>query len=213
MSKTADRGRRKAGRPRDENKRAAILCAAGECFLKGGLSGTNMDAIARAADVSKITVYNHFSDKESLFKAVIAAKCAEFAPPESLLGLASTEPRAALTEIAGRIMRLMMSPEVVAMHRVVPTEAMTNPRIARLFFEAGPQPMLKSFADLLRDWVARGKMDIAEPDRASDHFFSMLEGTLHFKLVMNLEKQPSATELKRHVDDCVDMFLRAYLKR
>jgi TetR/AcrR family transcriptional repressor of mexJK operon len=213
MSNTPKPGRRKAGRPRDESKRAAILCAAGKCFLRAGVAGTNMDEIARAAEVSKLTVYNHFSDKETLFKAMIAAKCAEFATPDSLLGLENQEPRAALTLIGKNFMKLMVRPEVVAMHRVIPAEAVSNPKIAKLFFEAGPQPMLESFTSLLRSWIGQGRMDIPDPARAAEHFYSMLKGMLQFKLMMNIDKPPPEAELKRHVDDCVDMFIRAYGKR
>jgi len=213
MPHTVNRGRRKAGRPKDESKRAAILRSAGDCFLNAGVAGTNMDEIARAAEVSKLTVYNHFSDKETLFKAVIAAKCAEFAPSDSLPGLENDEPRAALTRIGNDFMRLMVRPEVVAMHRVIPAEAASNPKIARLFFEAGPQPMLKTFTALLEAWITRGKLDIPEPRRAADHFYSMLKGMLQFKLMMNIDKPPPEAELKRHVADCVDMFMRAYAVR
>ena len=39
-----------------------------------------MDANAAEAGVSKLTVYSHFGDKESLFTAVIDAKCHEQLP-------------------------------------------------------------------------------------------------------------------------------------
>ncbi|MCE2998320.1 MAG: TetR/AcrR family transcriptional regulator [Betaproteobacteria bacterium] len=213
MPDTGNRSRRKAGRPKDDRKREAILCAAGDCFLKAGVAGTNMDEIARAANVSKLTVYNHFRDKETLFKSVIAAKCLEFAPPDSLVGLENHEPRAALTRIGNDFMRLMVRPEVVAMHRVIPAEAASTPKIAQLFFEAGPKPMLDAFTVLLEAWIARGSLDITEPGRAADHFYSILKGVLLFKLVMNIDKPPPEAELKRHVADCVDMFVRAYAVR
>ena len=34
---------------------------------------------------------------------------------------------------------------------------------------------------------------------------------MQFRLIMNLEKKrPGEKEIRRHVEDCVDMFLRAY---
>lgn len=204
---------RKAGRPRDEAKGEAILQAAGECFLASGIEGASMDAIAEAAGVSKLTVYNHYGSKEALYKAVIAAKCREFAPVGSYLELSEEEPRAALTRIAAAFMRLMLQPEVVAMHRVVIGEAARNPRMAQMLMEAGARPTLAAFTDLLRAWVEAGRMDVPAPERAADHFFHMLKGQIVQELILNLRATPSSTEVKRHVDDCVDMFVRAYGRR
>ena len=55
------------GRPKDPAKRKAILEAAETLFLRNGYDGSSMDAIAAEAGVSKLTVYSHFTDKETLF--------------------------------------------------------------------------------------------------------------------------------------------------
>jgi TetR/AcrR family transcriptional repressor of mexJK operon len=202
--------RKGAGRPKDESKRAAILTAAGTCFLKAGFARTTMDAIAKQADVSKLTLYSHFRNKDLLFKAMIAAKCQEHSPPGSLLALADQEPRAALAQIGMRFVRLMVSPDVLALNRVVASESAKNPKMAELLYEAGPQPTLRGFVELLRAWVGKGVMNVPDPERAADHWFSMLRGMLQFRLIMNLGKRPTDDEIRRHVEDCAEMFLRAY---
>src|SRR3978361_1733983 len=68
------------GRPKDLEKRAAILDAAKRLFPHSGFDGTSMDAIAADAGVSKLTVYSHFTDKETLFVAAILARCEEQMP-------------------------------------------------------------------------------------------------------------------------------------
>jgi AcrR family transcriptional regulator len=45
------------GRPRSERARTAILAAAGELMLEGGMAATTMEAIAGRAGVSKATIY------------------------------------------------------------------------------------------------------------------------------------------------------------
>ncbi|MEV6751508.1 helix-turn-helix domain-containing protein [Streptomyces sp. NPDC051214] len=57
---------------------AATVRAARSLFLREGF-GVGMDAIAAEAGVSKVTVYNHFGNKETLFVAVIAGALDE--PP------------------------------------------------------------------------------------------------------------------------------------
>ena len=70
------------GRPKDLEKRAAILNVAKRLFTTQGFDGTSMDAIAAAAGVSKLTVYSHFQDKERLFAAAVECVCAEQMPAE-----------------------------------------------------------------------------------------------------------------------------------
>ena len=68
------------GRPKDLEKRAAILNVAKRLFTTQGFDSTSMDAIAAAAGVSKLTVYSHFQDKERLFTAAVECVCAEQMP-------------------------------------------------------------------------------------------------------------------------------------
>src|SRR5690606_2086124 len=70
------------GRPKDLEKRAAILDAAKTLFPERGYEGTSMDAIAQAAGVSKLTVYSHFQDKDTLFVEAVKAKCEELLPQD-----------------------------------------------------------------------------------------------------------------------------------
>ena len=153
---------------------------------------------------------SHFRNKDLLFKAIIAAKCREHATAGGLLALADQDPRQALTLIRTRFTGLMTSPDVLALNRVVATESVKNPKMAELLYETGPEPTLRQFAELLRAWVARGLMEVRHPERAADHFFSMLRGMLQFRMTMNLEKNPSEERIRRHVEDCVEMFMRAY---
>ena len=65
-----------------EAKRQGILEAARNLFLRNGLRGTTMEAIAREARIAKPTLYAHFPDKDAVFLAIVeqllAAKIAAF---------------------------------------------------------------------------------------------------------------------------------------
>jgi AcrR family transcriptional regulator len=69
-------------------KRERILDAARSLFLRNGLRGTSMEAIAREAGIAKPTLYAHFADKDAVFTAIlevlIADKMAAF--EEALAG-------------------------------------------------------------------------------------------------------------------------------
>ena len=73
------------GRPKDMEKRAAVLEAAMALFPARGYDGVSMDAIAQAAGVSKLTVYSHFQDKDTLFVEAVKAVCEDMLPAELFL--------------------------------------------------------------------------------------------------------------------------------
>jgi len=61
-----------------DDKAGRIIVAAGELFLKNGLRGTSMEAIARAAKIAKPTLYAYFPDKEAVFGALVDKLAAEW---------------------------------------------------------------------------------------------------------------------------------------
>src|SRR3546814_20432416 len=63
-----------------EQKRAAILTAAVDVFLRGGYDAAGMDAIATEAGVAKQTIYNPFGDKDGPFRAIVSGLWDELPP-------------------------------------------------------------------------------------------------------------------------------------
>ena len=64
---------RKAGRPRSETARRAILKAAQALLEKGGLPAVTMEGVAARAKVGKPTVYRHFGNRHELAMAALMA--------------------------------------------------------------------------------------------------------------------------------------------
>jgi AcrR family transcriptional regulator len=67
---------------RDENTEAtrqALLSAGREIFAREGFQAAGMEAISRAARVTRGAFYHHFEDKRALFDAVVVALQAEAA--------------------------------------------------------------------------------------------------------------------------------------
>jgi AcrR family transcriptional regulator len=54
-----------------EQTRAALIAAAADAFAERGFTATSITQVADAARVTKGAVYHHFSDKQSLFEAVM----------------------------------------------------------------------------------------------------------------------------------------------
>src|SRR5471030_193805 len=61
----------------DSSKRRQILDGAGKVFMDLGFDGASMGEIARAAGVSKGTLYVYFADKNRLFEAIVEQESLE----------------------------------------------------------------------------------------------------------------------------------------
>jgi len=201
------------GRPKDLEKRAAILEAAKHLFVKQGFDGTSMDAIANKAGVSKLTVYSHYRDKESLFAEAVRCKCEEQMPPQIFMADLKGPIRRQLLTIARAFFSLITSEDAVAIHRTIVANAQQSPKLAELFWEAGPKRTQEAFASFLRDEVAGGKLDIADLHRAASQFFCLLKGELHARMEFGCGQPITDREVGDHLEATVDFFLRAYAPR
>jgi TetR/AcrR family transcriptional repressor of mexJK operon len=197
------------GRPKDLEKRAAILEAAKRLFPLHGFEGTSMDAVAAEAGVSKLTVYSHFGGKEALFIEIVHCKC-DGMLPRALFDVDPHAPvRGQLLGVARAFFNLMMSEGALGMHRTLVASSQQSPKLAKLFWEAGPLQVQAALAAMLQKEVDARQLDIADTRRAASQFFALLKGEHHARMLFGCG-QPTAAEAEAHLEATVDMFLRAY---
>lgn len=199
----------KPGRPRSEEKRSAILHAGACLFFEKGLDRTSMDAVAQHAGVSKQTVYSHFSSKEDLLEACICSKLDAY----ELQGSRALEQigvREGLTTLCQRYIGLLYDENVLRMKRTVMGGASAHPEVARLFFEAGPQVTLGTFAAFLRHHVASGALVVEDVHEAADILTGMLASNTHMGSVLGVSPPLDEQARQRRVESSVAMFLSRY---
>lgn len=197
------------GRPKDPAKREAILDAAKGLFLTQGFAGTSMDAVAAAAGVSKLTVYSHFSDKETLFSAAIEAKCENQMP----LPIFALEQGDSIEEVLKRIgvafVTMIDGEDAIGLMRILCAVAGRETEMAQLFFEAGPRRTLGEMERLLRRAVELELLRMEDPAAAAEQFFGMLMGCRHMQVLIGCCEPPTGGQIRERVETVVRMFLRA----
>jgi TetR/AcrR family transcriptional repressor of mexJK operon len=201
------------GRPKDLSKRQAILDAARGMFTAHGFDGASMDQIAAAAGVSKLTVYSHFGDKETLFAAVVKSYC-ESQLPDALFDAAPETPlRERLLEIARAFFAMICASEAIAGHRILCSPQIAGSSLPRLFWESGPRRVQAGFAALLERRIAARELAIDDVPRAASQFFTLLKGEPHAQLVFGCCDAADPAAVDAHLAASVDLFLRAYAPR
>lgn len=193
-------------------KEQQIRQAAARLFLEHGYGAVSMDAVARAAGVSKATIYAHFADKAALFETLIKEESARRWPDVAVLDAEPGDLRATLLAVATAYAELLVSPPVVQVFRMVVAEAPRFPELGRAFYEGGPRLLHDRLAAYLARAVAQGRLAIADPRLAAQQFFAMMRGEHHLLAVIGLDPPGTVppSEIADIAERATDMFLRAY---
>ncbi len=197
---------------RDEprGKAEAVLAAAERAFLAAGFGAVTMDAVARAAGVSKATVYAHYGGKEALFGAVVARLSERRFHSFSVEALDPLEIEASLMAIATQFLELVLSPEAIALNRIIIAEVIRFPALGEVFWSAGPERTRVQIERFLRRAAAAGSLAIANPRLAAEQFIALARGEIHLRSLLRLEDSGDPAVLKVAAERAVSAFLRAF---
>lgn len=199
---------------RADLKRRAIVDAAREVFLAGGFEA-GIDVIAQRADVSKVTIYNHFGSKRDLFLAVVhdaleeALEQPKLALQKSLAE--SDDLREILVQTARGWVAGMAQPRVLALRTLVASEAERFPELGAAWKANGPGPTSDLLDAEFRKRIDLGELDIADIDLALVQLYALVLYP-HFAHIAYGERiaEERAHEL---IERGVDMFLTYYSAR
>ena len=141
-----------------EAKRQAIVDIAAEVFRELGFEGASMSEICRRVGGSKATIYNYFSSKELLFFEVMhQANHAQFVTIHAMLDLEAGDVGEALRRFGEALSLFIYSPDVMAIRRLVMTNA-CNGSLGQTCFELGPRRSMDEISEFLRSAIERGQL-------------------------------------------------------
>jgi TetR/AcrR family transcriptional regulator, mexJK operon transcriptional repressor len=195
------------------SKAESILAAAKRTFLQSGFGAVSMDTIAREAGVSKATVYAHFAGKEELFGAVIGRECERYLAGFSAGELDPGDVRASLTTLGGRFLDLLLSPDAIALHRIILGEVSRFPALGEVFWHAGPKRNLGQIEAFLHAAAAAGSLEMADARLAAEQFVGLVRGETQLRYLLRLEGEAGQPKTCAVAAAAVDTFLRAFSPR
>jgi TetR/AcrR family transcriptional regulator, mexJK operon transcriptional repressor len=188
----------------------SILAAATRTFLASGFGAVSMDTIAREAGVSKATVYAHFSGKEELFGAMVGRVCEHHFEKFSARELDARDVRTSLTTLGRRFLELVLSPDAIAVHRIIVAEVTRFPALGEVFWHAGPERTLRQIEAFMRNAAAVGSLEIEQPRIAAEQFVGLMRGESHLRHLLRLEAKADRSAIADAVERGVDTFIRAF---
>ena len=192
------------------SKAESILAAAKRAFLAAGFGAVSMDTIAREASVSKATVYAHFAGKEELFGAVIERECQRYFARFSEGELDPRDVRASLTVLGRRFLELLLSPDGIALYRIIVGEVTRFPRLGEVFWRAGPERQRLQIEAFLKSAIASGNLVLTDTRLAAEQFVSLVRGDIQPRHLLRLEADADRRGIDAAVEGAVATFLRAF---
>ncbi|MGR3492843.1 MAG: TetR/AcrR family transcriptional regulator, partial [Shimia sp.] len=143
---------------RKGRKYGQVLAGARSVFFDQGFDGASVDDIAKAAGVSKATLYSYFPDKRLLFVEVVRAECDALTDATFQLVDYDTPAREFLTAAGRTILSIFLSDFGTQFYRMSVTEGPKFAELAAAFYEAGPVTARREFRPFFEAAEARGEL-------------------------------------------------------
>jgi len=185
-----------------------ILDAASALFLTEGYGVTSVEAVARRARVSKRTLYQRFAGKPALFTAVLQRLVDRLRPPDVERLFHGSDLRATLNAIAEAVLDAALSPDALALSRLLLAEARRFPELAAIADQVGARDeAVTRIAAVLQH---------AAPGSAGAHTRFAAEQLLQLVIAvpqrraLGLGPSMSAAERRAWAHDTVELFLTGY---
>jgi AcrR family transcriptional regulator len=211
MSELATLERGHSGAAEDESaKRRQIVEGARAVFLDQGFDAGSMNDIARAAGVSKGTLYVYFKHKEELFEAIVQEECEAQAEGIFELDHSDHDVEAVLTRLGNAYVTFLCRPEKASAIRTVIAIAHRMPELGRRFYETGPARGIAQLTAYIAAQVEAGVLVVENSEIAAAQLMEACQAMIFKAMVFNAAPAPGAELIGRVVRIAVATFLAAY---
>jgi AcrR family transcriptional regulator len=193
----------------DSSKRRQIIDGARKVFMDLGFDGASMGEIARAAGVSKGTLYVYFADKNRLFEAIVEEESLEqgklafnFDPERDVT--------TTLMEFGQAYIQVLCRPGGGSAIRTVMAIAERMPEVGRRFYTNVVAVTVARLAAYLEVRAGLGDLAIDDFELASTQFTQMCQASLFMPFIFQMAPAPSPERIEEVVASATRMFLAAY---
>ncbi|MCK1363873.1 TetR/AcrR family transcriptional regulator [Bradyrhizobium sp. 62] len=193
----------------DSSKRRQILDGARKVFMDLGFDGASMGEIARAAQVSKGTLYVYFADKCALFEAILEQEALQHGQVAFNFDPAR-DVETTLKDFGRAYNRLLCRPGGGSAIRTVMAIAERMPDLGRRYYARVLDKSINRLSDYLNTHVASGDLAIDDCDLAASQFMELCKASLFLPFVFQAAPAPSEERMSEVVDSATRMFLAAY---
>ena len=162
--------------------------------------------------MTKLTVYNHFQDKATLFTCAIEDTC------EHIL---STRPReltadsnfiVVLNEVCELALNIVNLPEAIKLDLLLLELAAEHSPLVEQFYRASHLKMRQVWENFFQDAAALNFIQQDHPARQTELIVSLLMGLRHQEVLLGMRERPTAVEQQNIISFAIELFMLKYAK-
>ena len=201
----ARRKANRAGRPTAaelERRKTKVMAVATEMFVAQGYAATTLIDIAREAGVATRTLYQHFGDKEAIFREVIYAR------DTAVIDKPKVEPgedlRAVLRKTARYAFEVALRPRSIELMRLMIAE---SARFPELMSDVGNKifsRFLRTVGAVFSDLAERKTIPDGDHAQSAELFVDLLLGN---RTVMTYFGWGTSDAAEKGIDAKLDLFI------
>lgn len=181
-------------------------------FMREGYAAASVDEIARAANVSKATLYSYFPDKRLMFQEVLR-EALERGFHDAVFDADHTAPPAtALPALLTALAGWLVSEPQLRLHRIVVAEATRFPEIAAAYADAVRDHVINPLAELIDVWIARSQIVPHDSDQSALQLMALISGQLQPCALLS-ERLPDDGRIAQVGTSTAILFLNAYARQ
>ena len=196
-------------RVKTDEKRRAIITAAGEVFREMGYAGASMAAVCERIGGSKATLYRYFPSKEELFVTILLDSALDRASQVFETLSHTLDLRKSLERFGRLYLELALTDEVIAVRRNLIAEG-HRAGIGQMLYERSVQVTWAKMADYLAEEIGRGRLRPESPWIMAMHLRGLLEGDLIGRALIGADVDRRTATLRAHAARVADLILRAF---
>ncbi|MGP9803814.1 TetR/AcrR family transcriptional regulator [Paracoccus sp. NSM] len=152
---------------------------ASDVFLHDGYAGASVDDIARAARVSKATLYSYFPDKKLMFQEVIQAAMVQAFAESPVVAAQGAPIDPGLREMLIHIGLWLIKPQHLRLQRVLMAEAERFPGLLQSYRRQLDDSIMAPLTAEFEAWRDAGQLRSDDCGQLARQTFSLLAGSLH----------------------------------
>jgi AcrR family transcriptional regulator len=187
-----------------------ILAIASKMFIAAGYTDTTLEAVGKAAGVTKRTIYELVGDKTELFRAVCDHCHADIGEFHLDLPVSGESLRGNLVQLAHELIAHALSDETIAVERTVVIEQARFPDLLRDITRRNRQSLNRKIAVVFEKLSELRMISPVDSFKAAEIFFDLVVGNVGFRKALGFDEDlPSQAD----IDERVDTFIDGYLHR
>ena len=196
-----------AGRPTAvelERRKARVMEVATELFVANGYAATSLVDIAKGAGVATRTLYQHFGDKEALFREVIFARDAAFAIAKPTVEAGDTL-HSALLRAGQYAIDVTYRPQSIGLMRLMIAESQRFPDFMKQTGNSIFSRFRKNIEKVFIALEAAGLIPAGDHAKSAFLFADLIQGSHPIMTYTNWDSAPPS---RKEIEERVGLFIQ-----